>query len=139
MAIMSGRTATRLGGALSIVVALALVATMCTSSDDSNPIGTVPIGPGTGEVLALGPPGEPLSVRLSAGTALAGDDPEPTRVVEGEPGHVLDDLAGWHRGQALHAIVVQGDQVQSSRQLLLEHAARLLPFSPETRGSELPE
>ena len=43
--------------ALVVVLVVALIATQCTSSDDSPSIGTVPIGPGTGEVLALGPPG----------------------------------------------------------------------------------
>ncbi|MGI9647991.1 MAG: alpha-2-macroglobulin family protein [Acidimicrobiia bacterium] len=88
-----GRTAARIGTALIVVLALALVASMCTSSDSDGPgpIGSNPIDPsGTGEVLALGPTGEPVSVRLSAGTAQAGTDPAPITVVEGTP---LDDDA----------------------------------------------
>ena len=85
-----GRTAARIGTALVVVLALALVASMCTSSDDDGgPLGSIPPSPsGTGEVLALGPAGEPVSVRLSAGTARAGNDPEPIQVVAGTP---LDD------------------------------------------------
>ena len=84
------RTVGRIGAALVIVVVIALVATMCTSSDDP-PVGSGPGGrPGTGEILALGLDGEPLSVRLSAGSALSQATPDPIRVVEGEP---LDDDA----------------------------------------------
>ena len=85
MATISGRTASRIGGALVVVLVVALIASQCTSSDGAGPIGTGPVGPGrTGEILALGLPGEPLSVRLSAGTAQTQFDPDPVAVVEGE-------------------------------------------------------
>ena len=51
-----GRTATRIGGALVVVLVVALIASQCTSTNDPTP----PIGigqGGTGEVLALGAPG----------------------------------------------------------------------------------
>ncbi|NNL97936.1 MAG: hypothetical protein HKO63_07005, partial [Acidimicrobiia bacterium] len=83
--------ATRIGGGLAVVLVVALIASQCTSGDGSGPIGTGPTGPGgTGEVLALGAPGEPLSVRLSAGTAQTQTEPDPVAVVQGEP---LDDDA----------------------------------------------
>jgi hypothetical protein len=100
-----GRVAARIGTALVVMLALALVASMCTSSDDgTGPLGSTPIDPsGTGEILALGPPGEPVSVRLSAGTAQAGTDPDPIQVVEGTPldddtvAAIFDRLPEWLR------------------------------------------
>ncbi|MBT8202767.1 MAG: hypothetical protein HKN74_00455 [Acidimicrobiia bacterium] len=81
-------------------IVLALVATMCTSSsDDPPPSGGGPGG--SGEILALGPPGEPLTVRLSAGTAQIFEDPAPISVVDGEPldedavAAIFDRLPEW--------------------------------------------
>jgi uncharacterized protein YfaS (alpha-2-macroglobulin family) len=85
------RTATRLLGGSVVVLVLALIVAMCTGDDgteqtsaSSSPVSsTLPSA-----VLAFAQTGEPLSVRLSAGTAQSLDTPEPMRVVEGE---LLDD------------------------------------------------
>jgi uncharacterized protein YfaS (alpha-2-macroglobulin family) len=86
-----GRTAARFGSGLVVVLVLALVAALCTSQDDTGPtpIATNPVDPSVpSAVLAFAQTGQPLSVRLSAGTAQTPEDPEPVRLVEGEQ---LDD------------------------------------------------
>ncbi len=82
-----------LGGGVAVVLVLALIASMCGAPDDtaqtitsSRPTDT---NTATG-VLALAQTGEPLSVRLSAGTAQNLQTPEAVKVVEGE---LLDDDA----------------------------------------------
>ena len=82
-----------LAGGLVVVLVFALVAAMCMSRDDTEPTTTVaaPSSPSVPTaVQALAPPGQPLSVRLSAGSAVNLVDPQPITVVEGEP---LDDAA----------------------------------------------
>jgi uncharacterized protein YfaS (alpha-2-macroglobulin family) len=85
------RNAALLGSGLIVILVLALVAAVCTPSDDPDPRveGTTPVTPTTpNAVLALAAPGEPLSIRLSAGTAQNPTKAEPIKVVQGEP---LDD------------------------------------------------
>ncbi|MDJ0960345.1 MAG: alpha-2-macroglobulin family protein [Acidimicrobiia bacterium] len=80
-----------LAGGLVVVLVFALVAAMCMSRDDTEPTTTVaaPSSPAVPTaVQALAPPGQPLSVRLSAGSAVNLVDPGPITLVEGEP---LDD------------------------------------------------
>jgi uncharacterized protein YfaS (alpha-2-macroglobulin family) len=67
---------------------------MCTGADDTEPVGITGPDPTNQPVpeavLALARPGEPLSVRLSAGTAQNLQTAEPIEVVEGQ---LLDDAA----------------------------------------------
>jgi uncharacterized protein YfaS (alpha-2-macroglobulin family) len=81
--------AARVGSGLVVIVVLALVASMCTGQEDTELVGITGAGstspPGPNAVLAFAGVGEPLSVRLSAGTAQVSDDPEPVRLVEGDP------------------------------------------------------
>ncbi len=90
------RKVARYGGALVILLVLVLVAAVCASQDDGDPdaAGSTTTLPDTrpdprpGAVNALAATGEPLSVRLSAGSALAQAEPVNITVVDGEP---LDD------------------------------------------------
>jgi uncharacterized protein YfaS (alpha-2-macroglobulin family) len=85
------RNALRLGGGLTIFLVLALIASMCNGQDDSAqpPTSTRPANPPLPTAaLAFVQTGEPLSVRLSAGTAQNQGAPEPVKVVEGK---MLDD------------------------------------------------
>ncbi len=90
----NGRFAGRWGGALTVALALVVIAAALASNDDTAPVGTTgpePTGAaGPNAVLALARPDEPLSVRLSTGTAQTVEIAEPITVVAGQP---LDDDA----------------------------------------------
>ncbi|MCP3996332.1 MAG: hypothetical protein GY722_14930, partial [bacterium] len=100
------RIATRVGGGIIIVLVIAVIASMCTGSDEAEPVGIggprTTAGPGEPNVIvAFTQTGEPLSVRLSAGTAQNVAAAQPISLVEGEPlseeaiAAVIDRLPEW--------------------------------------------
>ena len=100
------RIATRVGGGLIVVLVIALIATMCTGSDDSEPVGiggsrTTTSSGQPNAVAAFAQTGEPLSVRLSAGSAQNVAAVQPISLVAGTPlseeaiAAVIDRLPEW--------------------------------------------
>ncbi|MCP4307479.1 MAG: hypothetical protein GY788_21920 [bacterium] len=117
MSTASGRrNATLVGSGLVIVLVLALFASMCSGQDDTAQPLTTTHPTGTSlptAALAFVQTGEPVSVRLSAGTAQNQAAPAPVQVVTGEllddatVDAIFDRLPEW--------VVPDGDQLDFNR------------------------
>jgi hypothetical protein len=117
MATGENRRIALVGGGLVAVVAVLLGFAVLTSGGETGPTGTTDAtrttNPGATAVLALARPSEPLTVRLSTGTAQNLDTPEPIAVVQGEPlgddavAAIVDRLPEW--------LIPEGDHLDFNR------------------------
>jgi uncharacterized protein YfaS (alpha-2-macroglobulin family) len=99
------RIHSRLRSTSLIALAFLLVTSACTSDDDpaQTTMGTDQVNSSSGTFLTAAYTGQPLGVRLSAGTAQISADPTPIALVEGEPldddtvASIFDRLPEWIR------------------------------------------